>query len=297
MTDHQTGISEKAGIPPVVGATLWMAGTLSSFMLMAVSGRELSDELNTFQILFWRSAVSLVVISALLSYYGWQHGRTQRPGLQVVRNVIHFGGQFGWFFGISAIPLAEVSAIEFTVPIWTLLLASLLLGERITRTRTFAVVMGFAGTLIILRPGFSALQLGQFSVLAAALFYATTNVLTKRLVVTDTPLAILLYMSLVQFPLGLVAGLPGWSWPSPSLWIWIFLVGVSGMSAHYCLARALKLADASVVVPLGFLRLPLSALIGFLAYTEAFDLWIVLGAIVIFIGNYFNIRTEARGSR
>jgi drug/metabolite transporter (DMT)-like permease len=140
-------------------------------------------------------------------------------------------------------------------------------------------------------------QLGQLSVLAAALFYATSNVLTKRLVVTDTPLAILLYMSLVQFPLGLVAGIPGWSWPSPSLWIWIFLVGVGGMSAHYCLARALKLADASVVAPMGFLRLPLSALIGFLAYTEAIDLWVVVGALVIFLGNYFNIRTEAQSSQ
>ncbi len=284
--------------PPIVIAAIWMVGALSSFMLMAVSGRELSlAGLNTFQILFWRSLVGLIVAMALLQIYGWHRAKTRQPVVQIGRNLVHFAAQFGWFYGIAHITLAEVFAIEFTLPIWTLLLAALLLGEAITRVRMLAVVLGFLGIVVILRPGFSEIVPAQFAVLAAAVGYAlTTYVLTKQLVKTDSPLTILFYMSLVQLPLGLVASLWDWTWPEPASSLWIVMVGLSGLGAHFCLARALQHADANVVVPMDFVRMPLSALVGFLVYAEAIDVWVLSGAGLIFFGNYLNIAAERKKS-
>ncbi len=281
-------------MPRIVGAALWMAGALTGFMAMALSGRELSAELGTFQILFWRSLVGLAVISALLSWQGWGEARTRRPGRQLLRNLVHFAGQFGWFYGLAHIPLAQVFAIEFTVPVWTLLLAALFLGEAITRARGLAVALGFLGIVIILRPGVAAVEVAQAAVLGSALAYALTYVLTKDLAGTETPLAILFYMTLVQLPIGLATGLSGWTWPSPGAWIWIVVVGVGALAAHYCIIRAFRLADAAVVAPMDFVRLPLSALIGYALYAEAIDPLVLAGASVIFVGNWLNLRAEHR---
>ncbi len=291
MTATPAGVTVRH---PVFGAALWMAGALLSFMSLAVGARELSSGLNTFQILFWRSAAALVLIVVLLSVFGWRHVRTRQPGLQVGRNLIHFCGQFGWIYAIAALPLAQVFAIEFTTPVWTLLLAALFLGEAITRARLIAVLFGFVGILIILRPGFEAVHLAQFAVMGSALAFAFAYVTTKKLVATDAPLTIIFYMPIVQLPLGLVTSIDGWVWPAGGMWLWIALIGMAAVGAHYSIARALELVDATVAVPMDFLRLPLSALIGFLAYAEILDIWVLAGAVAIFAGNYVNVRAEAR---
>lgn len=279
---------------PVLGAALWMIGTLVAFMAMAIAGRELSADYSTFQILFWRSVVGLVVVSILLTRSGWGQVRTPQPFKQVVRNIIHFGGQFGWFYGVAHIAIAQVFTIEFTMPIWTLVLAALFLGERVTQARLLAVAMGFVGILVILRPGFAAVELAQLAVLGAAVCYAAALVITKRLVATDTPLTIIFFMTVIQLPLGFVMSLDGWMWPTLAHLPWLFIVGVSALAAHFCIANAMRLADASIVVPMDFLRVPLAALIGFLLYAEVIDIWVAVGALIIFLGNILNVRAESR---
>ncbi|UCE32320.1 MAG: DMT family transporter [Burkholderiales bacterium] len=283
-----------ARVHPTLVAAFWMVGTLSSFALMAVGGRELSAELNTFQILFFRSVVGLVLISALLTRRGWAQVATRRPGMHVLRNVAHYVGQFGWFYGIALLPLAQVFAIEFTIPIWTMILAALFLGERMTAVRVAAVALGIAGTLIILRPGIVPFTLASAAVLMAAFGYAVSYIFTKKLVPTDAPLAILFYMALVQLPLGLVPSLFDWATPSPALWPWLLVVGVTALSAHFCIAKAMSLADAMVVVPIDFLRLPLIALVGFAVYAEPLDPLVFVGAVVMLAGNLINLRAEHR---
>lgn len=281
---------------PVLLATLWMAGALASFMAMAVSGRELSAELSTFQILFFRSLIGLGVISLLLSRYGWLQARTRRLGLHAVRNVAHFGGQYGWFYGLAFLPLAEVFAIEFTVPVWTAVLATLLLGERFTAARRVAVALGMIGVLLIVRPGIDVVHPAAVAVLLSAIGYATSHTLTKKLSGSETPLAILFYMTLIQLPLGLVPAAFDWATPSAAMWPWLVLVGLTALTAHYCMVRAFALADAMVVVPLDFLRLPLIALVGFLFYGEQIAWLVFLGAALILAGNLVNIRAERRRS-
>lgn len=281
---------------PAVRAALWMSGALVSFMAMAISGRELAAELTTFQILFFRSLVGLAVVAILLQRSGWTQVETRMFGTHLVRNLAHFGGQYGWFYGLGFIPLTEVFAIEFTVPIWTAILATIFLGERMNHLRALAVAIGFVGVLVILRPGVAIVSPGALAVLGGALGYAASHVFTKRLSSTETPLAILFYMTMIQLPLGLVPALPGWVWPSAAAWPWVVVVATTALSAHYCLARAFGLADASVVVPMDFLRLPLIAIVGFVFYDEALQVWVLVGAVIVFAAAWLNLKS-ARSAR
>lgn len=278
----------------VGGAVLWMTGALASFMAMALAGRELASELGTFGILFFRSIIGFAVVAVLLQRAGWRHVRTERLTGHLLRNMAHLGGQYGWFLGIALIPLAEVFAIEFTTPIWTAILAALFLGERLTLLRLVAIALGFAGVLVILRPGIEIIDLGAVAVLGAALGYAVAYVSTKSLARTEMPLTILFYMTVLQLPLTFVAALSEWHWPSAAMWPWLVVVGVAGLTAHYCLTQALKLADATIVVPLDFLRLPLIAVIGYFAYAEPLDPFTLLGAALVLAANYINTTTGTR---
>ncbi len=279
----------------IIRATLWMLGAIVSFSTMAIAGRELSAELTTFQILFFRSLAGFFLMVVLLSRTGWWQLKTRYPGIHLLRNVIHYGGQYGWFYGIALIPLAEVFAIEFTMPIWTALLASLILGERIGWQRALAIAIGFVGVLVMLRPGIAAISPAALAVLAAAFAYAFAHTLTKRLSGTDSPMAILFYTTAVQLPLALLPALRDWTWPSLAAWPWVIGVGATALSAHYCLTRAFILEDATVVMPIDFLRLPFIAVIGYIFYDEPLEFWVFVGAVIVFAGSWLNLKAGSGG--
>ncbi|HEY5638183.1 MAG TPA: DMT family transporter [Burkholderiales bacterium] len=271
-------------------AVAWMFATVVSFLLMAIAGRELSAEVGPAEIVLFRNLVCLAVLAAILTRIGWRHGATARPGRHVMRNIVHFASTVAWFWAIARIPIAEVFAIEFTSPIWTALLAALFLGERLTPARVAAVTLGFIGTLVILRPGLGIVQPAALAALAAAFGYAVTYIFTKDLVARDRPIVILLWMNIVQFPLAAASAIPVWVTPSPALWPWVLMVGLCGLSSHYCLSRALGAGEATVVIPIDFLRLPLAAVIAWFLYAETVDPWVYLGAAIIFSGIWLNLR-------
>jgi drug/metabolite transporter (DMT)-like permease len=271
-----------------------MSGALLSFSTMAVAVRELLDTMGTFEVLFFRSLVGLAMVLAVLPRHGVSALRTRRIGLHTLRNVIHFAGQFAWVFAIGALPLATVFAIEFTMPVWTAALAAVLLGERLNRGRAVMLALGLAGVLVILQPGFGFIHPAALVMLGGSLCFAATMVATKRLSATDSPLAVLFYMSAIQLPFGLVPALPVWVAPTAADLPWILAVGASGFAAHYCMTRAFALADATLVVPMDFLRLPLIAIVGALAYGERIELATMLGAALIFAGTYYSVSRETR---
>jgi drug/metabolite transporter (DMT)-like permease len=277
-----------------VMAALWMSGTLASFMAMAVGGRELAGQLSTFQILFFRSVIGCLIVGFLLWCGNWRQILTKQLRVHLLRNIAHFGGQFGWFYGIALIPLAEVFALEFTVPVWTAVLATVLLREQITRARVGAIILGVLGVFLILRPGLAVIRPASLVVLGSAFCYALSHTLTRRLALVDTPLTILFYMTIIQLPLGLVTSIFDWMTPSLAMLPWIMVVGVAALSGHYCMARALAIADAIVVVPMDFLRLPLIAAVGFLFYGESLDWFVLAGGVVMFSGNFLNIQAEKK---
>jgi drug/metabolite transporter (DMT)-like permease len=283
-----------APLPAALLGALWMGGAVLSFSLMAVAVRELARTMGSFEILFLRSAVSLVIVLAMVPFFGLQALRTRRFGLHLFRNLVHFGGQYAWVYAIAMLPLATVFAIEFTMPVWTAVLAMLLLGERMNRGRAVMLVLGLAGILIILRPGYTEVSPAALAMLAGAFAYASIMIATKRLAQTDSALAILFYMALIQVLVSLLPALDGWVAPRAADAPWIIAIGASGLVAHYCLTRAFRAADAMVVVPIDFLRLPLIAVVGLLFYGEPIEFSTLLGAAVIFAGTYYSIRREGR---
>lgn len=274
-----------------------MGGALVSFMAMAVSARELSAELGTFQILFIRSVIGLLVLTLLLSRSGWHQLATASFGLHFARNIAHYAGQFGWFYAIAFIPLAAVFAIETTTPIWTAVFAVLLLGERMTWARFTAIFLGFAGVLLILRPGTTVIHPAAVAALLGAVAFGLSITLTKKLAARDSPMAILFYMALIQLPLGLLPATFNWVNPALPLWPWLIVVGLTSLTAHYCMVRALAIADATVVIPMAFLQLPLISLLGFLLYNERVEWFLFAGAALVLAGNLVNVRAEQRGAR
>ncbi len=283
--------------PQLYKAVLWMMGALASFTTMALAGRELTQEMSVFQALAFRSIICVAILSAIATKIGFDRVRTQRMRLHLARNIIHFGGQYGWVYGISILPLAAVFSIEFTVPIWTAILAALFLGEPFTRWRVAAVALGFIGILLILRPGSTMVDIAAFAVLGAAVCYASTYVFTRHMAASESPMAIIFWMNLIQLPIGLIPAIGLWVTPSPENYIWILAIGIAGLTSHWCVAHAMRHADAAVVAPMDFIRLPLIAAVGFIFYNEPWNPWVLIGGVLIFSGNMINIWGERRRRR
>jgi drug/metabolite transporter (DMT)-like permease len=273
-----------------------MAASIASFVLMMVSARQLTNHLTTVEILFLRSLVALVILLVIWPRLGIEAYATHRLRLHVIRNAIHFCGQYAWVWGITLAPLAVVTAIEFTMPVWVALLAAVFLRERIASHRWVAIAGGIAGVLAIVHPGASAFGPAALIVLSGTFCYAGAVMIAKALLRTDRVTALVFYMSLLQLPMGLVGSLFVWVWPVWSDAPWIAVMGVTGLTAHYAMGKALSLGDVSFVLPMDFLRLPCIALAALAIYGERIDGWTIIGALLILAGNYWSVREEARPS-
>ena len=273
---------------------LWMGGAVLSFALMAVAVRELLRDMGILEILSLRTLVTLLLACALVPRNGLAPLRTRRFPLHCARALVHLGGQFCWMYAISALTLATVFAIEFTMPVWVAVLAVFFLGERMNRGRIVMLVLGLAGIAIILRPGLGAFHPAALVMVLGSVFYAGNMIFTKRLSATDSALAVTFWMSAVQMPLTFLAAWPGWVAPQPADLPWIIAVGAGSFAAHYSMTRAMKLADATLVVPIDFLRLPLIAVVGAVLYGEPLEAATFIGAAVIFAGTYYSLSRESR---
>jgi len=281
-------------------AALWMTGAIASFTLMAIAGREVSIDLDTFEIMTYRSLIGgLIVLTFGLAMGRLAEVRTHRLGLHVTRNVFHFTGQNLWFFAVPMVPLAQFAAFEFTTPLCVALAAPLILGERLKRVQIMALLIGFAGILIVARPGLSPLGIGHLAAALAAVGFAGNVLFTKQLSRTDSVWTILFWMTWMQAAFGLaLAGFDGQiALPAAASVKWVVAIGVCGLTAHVSLTQALRHAPASVVAPLDFARLPILAIVGMLLYAEPLEIPVFVGAALILGGNLLNLRTGKRGTR
>jgi drug/metabolite transporter (DMT)-like permease len=282
----------------LVRVVLWMLGALLSFSAMAVSIRELSlHGLTIFEILATRSGVALLFLSLLLLVRPElrPHALPRRMKLNIFRNTVHYASQYAWALALTMLPLATVFSLEFTMPAWTALLAVWFLNEKMTPSRIGVVVLGLAGVLVILRPGIAGFNPAAVLVLMAAFGYAITMITTKQLTKTETTFGIIFWMAVIQLPLSLAGS-------DPAVFLRLQLrdilpvlgVGIAGLTSHYCLSNAFRAGDATLVVPLDFLRIPLIAVVGWAFYAERLDYFVLLGAMIIISGVLWNLRTEAR---
>ncbi|MGC8202376.1 DMT family transporter [Aliiroseovarius sp. PTFE2010] len=276
-------------------AALWMMGAVGGFSSMAIAGRQLGGQLDTFEIMAYRSVIGFGIVLAL----GWATGALRSVNsahlqLHFWRNVFHFTGQNLWFFAVAIIPLAQVIALEFTAPILVVLLAPMVLGDRLTRLNVITALIGFCGILIVARPfGAGALSPGLIAAALCAWGFAGSILFTRKLTQKGdvTVTCVLFWLTLMQMVFGFAcAGLDGdMTLPSLPTAGWLVVVGMGGLVAHFCLTTALSLAPPAIVSPIDFVRLPLIALLGAAIYGEALEWPVLLGAAIIFGANYANI--------
>jgi drug/metabolite transporter (DMT)-like permease len=292
----QHGAARKPPAPSTTKAVLWMVGATLSFSTMAVAGREVSAELDTFEVMLYRSVIGALSVLLLLTVLKrWSEIHTRDAGLQLFRNVGHFTGQNLWFFGVATVPLAQVFALEFTTPLWIALLAPFFLGEKWSIARIAAITVGFVGILLVAQPGRVELSPGVIAAASAALGFTVAIMTTKALSQRGhSTMNILLWMTLSQTLFGLIcAGYDGdISLPTSATLPYVLAIGLGGLSAHYCITTALSLAPATVVAPMDFVRLPLIGIIGWLLYAETVNLLFVGGAVLIVLGNFLNLKAQ-----
>ena len=278
-------------------AALWMTGSILSFSAMAVAGRAVAPVLDTFELMTWRSVIGFVIVVSIGGLMGrLGQIRFNRLGTHTIRNIFHFTGQNLWFWAITVIPLAQAVALEFTTPLWVILLAPMLLGDRITRTRALSAVLGFVGILIVARPDLTQVNPGVLAAAGSAIGFAGSAIFTKRLTRHEDVLSILFWLTVMQAAFGLAgSALDGdITLPTAAVMPWLILIGIAGVGAHLCLTKALTLAPATVVIPMDFIRLPAIAVLGMLVYGEPLDLYVLLGALVILAASWINIAGEAK---
>ena len=269
-----------------------MAGWLALMLIVAIAGRETLRELNVFQVMEVRSILGFLMLYPMVHRHGgFAAMRTARPLQHIGRNLIHYAAQLGWFFALTLIPLGQVVSIEFTMPIWTAILAASFLGEPMTAAKIAAIVLGVIGVVVIVRPAAGEINPGQLIALAAAVGFGISIAMMKSLTRTEKTLAIIFWMLVIQSAAGFLPALYVWRWPSAYAWGWIVVLAFCGTFSHYCMARAMLHADATVVLPMDFLRVPLTAVAGWLIYSERLDIYTVLGATLILTGNLLNLRS------
>jgi drug/metabolite transporter (DMT)-like permease len=275
-------------------AALWMSGWLTVTLVMAIAGREVMRELNVFQLMEVRSLLGFVLLYPIIHLNGWLAiVKTSRFPQHAARNLVHYGAQLCWFFALTLIPIGQVVAIEFTMPIWTAILAAAFLGERMTIWKITAILLGLIGVLVIVRPATGQINPGQLTALVAAVGFAISIALVKFLTRTENTLSIIFWMLVVQSAAGILPTLFVWVWPSAHGWGWLVAIAICGTFAHFCLARAMLYVDATIVIPMDFLRVPLTATAGWLLYAERLDILTVVGAALILTGNLLNLKPGA----
>ena len=262
-----------------------LAGVLFGGMSVAV--RYVTQSIHPFEAAFFRNFFGLLVLAPSFILHGWRPLRTRRPGLHFLRAALNVVAMLSFFYALSITPIALAQALGFTAPLFAAMLAVLLLGERIRVRRITAIAVGFAGALLILRPGQQPVELGPVLVLASSAVWGCTVIVIKSLSRTDSAVTITAYMLLLMSPMTLACALFVWTWPSTGELLMLAAIGISGTLAQMCMVQSLRLADTMVVLPFDFTKLVWGALLAWVVFGEMIDGWTFLGAMVIFAGGLY----------
>ncbi|MDG1201165.1 MAG: DMT family transporter [Candidatus Actinomarina sp.] len=276
-----------------IKGSLWMVGGVFCLTSMAVAGKEISLQIDTFEILFYRSVIGVSIILFFLIKKKQLHEiNLKEIRTHLKRNVAHFTGQNLWLYALASITLAEVTSLEFTMPIWIVLFSYLMLDEKMDKFKILSVCIGFIGVLITVRPDIESINLGLIAAAISAIVFALTNIYTRRLTRTESTLTILFFLTAMQLIFGLITSLLDGRLDIPTTEniAWIVVIGFAGLGAHYCITTALSLAPPTVVAPIDLLRLPIVVLIGVMFYSEQGDMFIYLGAALIIFANFINLK-------
>ncbi|CCQ74166.1 DMT family transporter [Magnetospira sp. QH-2] len=279
----------------VIRGVLWMSLAACLLGLVSLLAREAARFLPPFEVAFFRNLAQLLLMLPWLILVGWRAVKTQRPWAHVRRSLFGIAAMLTWFSVVTMMPIAEATALSFSAPLFTTAGAALFFRETVGFRRWAATLVGFAGVLIILRPGFHDIETAQLLALMAAVFIAGAMLSNKSLARTESPNAMVLWMGLFMTMFSFPPAVMVWVWPEATIaWFWIGGLGVVATGAHLAINRAFASADASLVAPFGFVQIPFIALVGFWAYGEMPDLWTWIGAGIIVASGVYIGQREAR---
>ncbi|WP_166636753.1 DMT family transporter [Cognatilysobacter terrigena] len=276
-------------------ALLMLVSTLF-FGLMAITIRYASHTLPSFEIAFWRNAFGLIFLMPLLLRSGASM-RTQQLPKYLVRSAIGIGSMLCSFWAIGHLPLSQAISLSYSTPLFVTIAAVIWLGEIVRRRRWTAVLLGFIGVLVIVRPGTSGFTHGSLVALAAAVLSAVVAIQIKQLSRVDSPDTIVFYTYVFWVPLSLVPALFVWVWPDPTTWIWLVLTGLFGTGGQLLWARALRIGDVSALTPISFMQLPVVSVAAYFLFGEKIDAYTIAGALIIFAANAYIAHREAQLAR
>ena len=268
------------------GIVLMLAATVL-FTIMGASARYVSDRIHPFEVVFFRNAFGFVLLLPLVMSYGLKHFRTQRFGLHVARAAGHVAEMTIYFVGLTMIQYAQVQALTFTTPLFTALLAVLILRERIQARRIAALAIGFLGAMIVIRPGLAPVDTGSMLILLSALGWAGVILIVKQLTRTDSSITITAWMVVLMSPVSLIPAIFVWQWPTLAEWGWLALAGISGTIGQLLVTQAFRVADTMAVMPFDFTKLIWASIIGFIVFDEVPSIYTWFGAVIIFGGSLY----------
>tara|TARA_R110002126_G_scaffold4815_12_gene24947 strand:- start:3595 stop:4503 length:909 start_codon:yes stop_codon:yes gene_type:complete len=288
-----------AGISSNLRGFVWITLSTFAFMSMVMVVRHLSDSYNTGELAFWRALIGLGLLAPIFARSGSALFRTTQFRYHLLRNAMHFVGVAGWFYAISHINLSTGMALQFTVPLFTIVLAIFILGEKVDAARWVATAIGFAGVLVILRPGIEPITLAAIAALVSAIGYAGANIATKVLMRQCSSDTVVFYMNVMHLPMALALAwaLGGIGIPVLPDIPWLVALAAFATLAHWLLAKALGEADASLIILVDFTKLPWVTLGAFVFFAETPVLWAWIGGAVIFASTLYIVRREARAAR
>ncbi len=263
------------------------------FSFMNVLIRWTSSELHPFQIAFFRNFFGLVFMLPWLIKFGYRSFKTDRLPLFIIRALLGLFSMFCYFWGISVLPLAKAVALSFTVPLFVTIGAAVFLKEDVNWRRWAAVLVGFIGTLIILRPSVDGDLFASLVVIASSVTMAASVLIIKSLSRTEDANVIVMYMVLLMTPLSLPVAISVWQWPTMETWFLVMLMGFLGSFAHLMFTHSLKMSDVTIVMPFDFARLPFIIVLAWLVFDQSVDRWTVIGAGIVFASGVYIARREA----
>lgn len=296
MTSQRTYSRPNGGSPDTGNTTvgaLWMVLACLNFAVLTGLVRQASQTVDIFEIVFFRNLIGVVLLSPMLFRGGIPGALKQRWPLFAGRGATSFAAILTWFYALAHIPLADAVTLNFTLPLFATVLAALVLRETVRARRWTATAIGFVGTIVVLRPGFTEVGAGAVAALGSAAFMALSMIMIKIMSRTDRPSTIVLWSNLVMTPMSLIPALFVWTWPSAADAVWLLAIGVIAVIGQICLSRAYSAAEASAILPFDFTRLPFAALVGYFFFDEIPDLWTWIGAAMIIASAIYIARREA----
>ncbi len=289
-------------VPAPAMATFWITLAGFFFTIAMVSVRKVSVDMHVLESVMFRSLFGIAFMLPWLMRRGISALKTKRIGLLAIRGTLAYFVTCFYFFAASLIPLADLTSITFTRPILGTVAAIIFLKEVAGRRRWSAIAVGFIGMLVIVRPGLVEINVGVLLVLCGVLFQTCNTIIVKKLTKTEEPDAIVLYHTLFILPLSIVPAIYIWETPTIEQWGWFAIIGAAGILTQSCMTRAFVVADASFVLALSYLRLPIAAIMGFAIFGEVPVIWVWIGAIIIcasstYIAHRESVLAQTNGRR